>query len=202
VTDRAIVDAILGRSPRSVLDLGCGEGWLARELSANAIQVTGIDVVPALIERAEAAGGGRFHVGSYEDVVGGQLGVSADVVVCNFSLLGDDSVRGVFQAVPAMLNRNGSFVVQTVHPVAACGDLPYADGWREGSWDGFSPDFTDPAPWYFRTLETWINLFVQNGFRLREMREPLHPPTQRPASVVFIADSDSREPASPADHDR
>lgn len=32
MTDRAMVDAVLGRAPRSVLDLGCGEGWLARAL--------------------------------------------------------------------------------------------------------------------------------------------------------------------------
>jgi 2-polyprenyl-3-methyl-5-hydroxy-6-metoxy-1,4-benzoquinol methylase len=188
-TDRAIVDAVLGLSPRSVLDLGCGEGWLARVLSSKAIDVTGIDVVPALIERAQAAGGGRFVVGSYEDFAGGRLGVCADVVVCNFSLLGDDSVEGVFRALPGMLNRKGSFIVQTVHPVVACGSLPYQDGWREGSWDGFGPDFTDPAPWYFRTLETWIDLFAQNGFTLRELREPIHPATLKPASVIFVADA-------------
>jgi 2-polyprenyl-3-methyl-5-hydroxy-6-metoxy-1,4-benzoquinol methylase len=193
-TDRAIVDAVLSLSPRSVLDLGCGEGWLARALAANAIHVTGIDVVPALIERAQAAGGGRFLVGSYEDIVGERLGIRADVVVCNFSLLGDDSVKGVFKAVPSMLNSGGSFVVQTVHPVVASGSLPYQDGWREGSWDGFGPDFIDPAPWYFRTLESWIGLLAQNGFRLREMREPIHPATLRPASVIFVADADVHEP--------
>ena len=32
VTNQAIVDAILCRSPRSVLDIGCGEGWRGREL--------------------------------------------------------------------------------------------------------------------------------------------------------------------------
>ena len=34
VTDRAIVDAVFSRKPNSVLDLGCGEGWLVRALSA------------------------------------------------------------------------------------------------------------------------------------------------------------------------
>src|ERR1700689_2940465 len=35
VTDRAIVDAVLARAPRSVLDIGCGEGWLARRLGGR-----------------------------------------------------------------------------------------------------------------------------------------------------------------------
>lgn len=192
VTDRAIVDAVLDRSPHSVLDIGCGEGWLARELSGSGIPVTGIDAVPALIERARDAGGGEFQVVSYDDVATGRFRVSVDVIVCNFSLFGDDSVKAVFGAAPRMLTRGGAFIVQTVHPVAACGNLPYQDGWGEGSWDGFGSDFTDPAPWYFRTLESWISLFHQNGFNRPEIREPLHPVTLKPASVVFIAETERR----------
>jgi hypothetical protein len=31
VTNRAIIDATLSRSPQAVLDIGCGEGWLSRQ---------------------------------------------------------------------------------------------------------------------------------------------------------------------------
>jgi hypothetical protein len=71
--------------------------------------------------------------------------------------------------------------------LAACGDSPYVDGWREGSWSGFSSDFTDPPPWYFRTLESWVRLFSQNGLHLLELREPIHPTTGKPASALFIS---------------
>jgi hypothetical protein len=90
--------------------------------------------------------------------------------------------------VPSLLDVGGALIVQTVHPIIAGGDLPYVDGWRTGSWAGFSDDFADPAPWYFRTLESWVKLFVDSGFRLREMREPLHPTTQKPASALFVAE--------------
>ncbi|MGZ5058164.1 MAG: class I SAM-dependent methyltransferase, partial [Methylobacter sp.] len=152
VTDQAILDAVLSRSPRSVLDIGCGEGWLARELAAAGIQVIGIDAVPSLVEVAQHAGGGDFRVMSYEELAAGKLSVSVDVIVCNFSLLGKESVEGVFGVVRSLLNQPGLFIVQTLHPVMVCGDLPYRDGWREGSWAGFNSDFTDPAPWYFRTF--------------------------------------------------
>lgn len=188
VTDQAIIGAILSRSPRSVLDIGCGEGWLVRELTARNINVVGVDVVPALIEAARRAGGGEFRVRSYEEIAARKLGVSVDVIVCNFSLLGKESVEGVFGAVPSMLNKHGSFIVQTLHPVIACGDLPYREGWREGSWTGFSADFSDPPPWYFRTLESWIRLFMHNGFRLPEVLEPVYARTQKPASVIFIGE--------------
>lgn len=188
VTDQAIIDAVLDCSPRSVLDIGCGEGWLARALAARDIKVTGVDAVPELIDAASQAGGGDFRVMTYEGIAAGKLELSVDAVVCNFSLLGKQSVEGLFKTVTAMLNANGAFIVQTLHPLIACGDLPYHDGWREGSWAGFSEDFTDPAPWYFRTLESWIKLFFNNNFRLREVGEPLHPETRKPASVIFVGE--------------
>ncbi|HVC18047.1 MAG TPA: class I SAM-dependent methyltransferase, partial [Rhodanobacter sp.] len=77
--------------------------------------------------------------------------------------------------------------VQTLHPLMACGGQPYRDGWREGSWDGFEGSFSDPAPWYFRTLESWLGLFRSSGLQLCELREPLHPVSGKPASVIFIA---------------
>jgi 2-polyprenyl-3-methyl-5-hydroxy-6-metoxy-1,4-benzoquinol methylase len=188
VTDRAIVDAVLSRSPRRVLDIGCGEGWLGRALAGSGVALLGIDVVPGLIARAQAAGGGEFRVASYEEAAAGALGFTVDVAVCNFSLLGRESVETVFAAVPSLLSPRGAFIIQTLHPMVACGERPYQDGWREGSWAGFSPDFTDPAPWYFRTLSNWLDLFRRNGLRLLELREPLHPRLLQPASVIFIAD--------------
>jgi len=188
VTNQAVIDAIRSRQPGSVLDIGCGEGWLARKLSAAGIQATGTDAVPALIEEARRAGGGDFRVLSYEEMATGKLKLSVDVVACNFALIGKESVEGVFAAVPSLLNPRGAFIVQTLHPLVACGDLPYQDGWREGSWAGFSHDFCHPAPWYFRTMESWVRLFADHGFRLREMREPLHPQTGKPASVIFIGE--------------
>ena len=139
VTDQAIIDAVLSRSPHSVLDIGCGEGWLGRELAARNIEVIGIDVVPGLIEEAQCASGGDFRVMSYEEIAAGKLDVSVDVVVSNFALFGKESVDGVFRAAPSLLNSHGAFLVQTLHPVIVCGELPYRNGWREGSWAGFSP---------------------------------------------------------------
>ena len=188
VTDRAIIDAVRSRAPRSLIDLGCGEGWLIRALAGSVAHMIGVDVVPALIDAAAAAGGSEFHVASYESIAAGDFQFTADLVVCNFSLLGKESVEATFAAVPRLLKPGGAFVVQTLHPIAACGEAPYRDGWRVGSWAGFSDEFCDPAPWYFRTLGAWVQLYRSSGLRLLELREPSYPSGGQPASVIFVAD--------------
>ena len=161
---------------------------VVRALAERGVRGIGVDVVPALIARARDAGGGDFHVASYEAIAAGELRVTVDVAVDNFSLIGEEATAALVRQAPRLLAPGGAFVVQTLHPVVAAGDQPYRDGWREGSWAGFGDDFTDPAPWYFRTLESWVALFTAAGLRVIELREPLHPRSQRPASVIFVAE--------------
>lgn len=188
VTNQAIIDTVVSRSPHSILDLGCGEGWLIRELAAQNIPGIGVDCIPHLIEAAQYAHSGDYRLVSYEEIGMGKLKVLVDVIVSNFALLGKESVESIFRVAPLLLNPHGVFIVQTLHPAIACGDLPYREGWREGSWAGFGDDFTDPAPWYFRTLESWTKLFAESGFGRLEIHEPIHPKTQKPASVIFVAE--------------
>ena len=190
VTDAAIVEAVRARRPRTGLDLGCGEGWLVRALAG--VEMVGVDAIPGLVEAARAASGGEgkgdFRVMSYEQIAAGELRLAVDVAICNFSLIGNEAVSGLFKAAPSYLRPGGSLIVQTVHPAASCGDAPYVDGWREGSWAGFSSDFADAPPWYFRTLASWIALFTDNGLRFTEMREPVHPETGKPVSLILVGE--------------
>lgn len=189
VTNRAIIDEIVRRSPHSVLDIGCGEGWLVRALDALGIQAIGVDAVPELIEHAGREGGGTFVVASYDEIAAGALEATADVAVANFSLIGHESVDGMLASVAAMLTRGGALIVQTLHPVTSCGPHSYEDGWRAGSWDGFSSDFTDPAPWYFRTTESWTRLLESCGYPFVRVVEPIDPATGKPASIIFVAET-------------
>lgn len=184
VTDAAIVDTVRACAPRSGVDLGCGEGWLVRALPE--VAMVGVDAIAGLVEQARAAGGAEFRQLSYEEIAAGRLRLAVDVAVCNFSLMGDEAVRGLFRAAPTYLRPGGHLIVQTVHPLMACGDAPYADGWRDGSWAGFSAAFADPAPWYFRTVSSWLALFEDHGLRVVGMREPLHPDSGKPASLILV----------------
>lgn len=186
ITDRAVVEAVASLDVEPVLDVGCGEGWLARALNARGIKTVGIDMVPALVVKAQNLGG-EFHVVDYAELTSRQLpGGLFAAAVCNFSLLGAASVAHLLTALPGHLLKGASLVIQTLHPLAACGDLPYEDGWRPGSWAACGEDFKDPPPWYFRTLDSWSELIARSGFVLEERREPELPGTKVPASVIFM----------------
>lgn len=187
VTDAAILAAVHALDPRTVLDLGCGEGWLVRTLAADGIRAIGVDAIPELIERARDAGPGDYRVLSYADIAAGGLPVRADAAICNFSLLGQGDVDALVRAVPGLLAPGGTLVVQTLHPPTAGAGQPYADGWREGSWDGCGPGFGAPAPWYFRTLESWRRLFSAAGFDAVGTHLTRHPDSREPLSVLFMA---------------
>ena len=190
VTDAAIIDCIVAEAPRRVLDIGCGEGWLARALAPRGITVDGVDVDAGLVERAREGGGGDFSVASHAAIATGAIQRRYDACICNFSLIGARSVDELIAAVPTLLVPGGALIVQTLHPASASEGQPYRDGWRSGSWAGIAGDFGDPAPWYFRTLESWVEAFVQAGFRISALREPVHPHSGRPASLILVGRHD------------
>lgn len=185
VTDAAIVSAVRDRHPARVLDLGCGEGWLARTLSEDGVEVVGVDGSATLIDAANALGGATFRVLSYDDIVNepASLGQTFDVIVANFSIL-DDRAETLFRALAQSLATDGSLIVQTLHPAFA-GDGVDADGWRTETFARMEGDWREPMPWYFRTIASWLRAFADAGYILREMREPALP-DQPPASIIFV----------------
>lgn len=184
-TNRAIEQAVLNLHPKTLLDLGCGEGWLIRQLVEHGIHCLGIDTV-ADFEHHVVAAGGEFLQLEYEHINTKTLPYRFDVVACNFSLLGKESVEHVINNMPERLNPGGRLVIQTLHPVAACPDAHHEDGWRKGSWQGFSEDFVDPPPWYFRTLESWHALLQRAGFNHIKQTEPTDRSGKK-QSIIFTA---------------
>jgi 2-polyprenyl-3-methyl-5-hydroxy-6-metoxy-1,4-benzoquinol methylase len=185
-TDAAVCSAVLSANPKRVLDVGCGEGWLARALTAHGCQVIGVDASPELIASARALGGGRFEVMSYAELgsTAHTLGGPFDVAVCNFSLLGED-ITFVLRAIGDFIRWNGWLVIQTVHPWMACGDAPYVDGWRIETFEGFGGQFPAAMPWYFRTAGSWWRTIIESGFTVERWEEPLDPISLRPLSLVM-----------------
>jgi SAM-dependent methyltransferase len=188
VTNTAITMAVASLYPTRVWDIGCGEGWLCRRLSSMGMECVGTDAIPDLIDEASRRGGGYFEVLPYEDITT-EIASSfvADACVFNFSLFGYDGTEKMLSTLHDALPEDGHLVIQTLHPYAAMGDEIYISGWRQGSWIGFSEDFVNPAPWYYRTIGDWVKLLVGCGYRIIRIEEPMHPETGMPVSLILTA---------------
>ena len=204
-TDAAVLSAcrtaLDGKIHPRVLDVGCGEGWLAHALAAWGAEVVGIDASAALIglaggrteSRAPAGAphhglGPSFQVVSYEQLVRDDAMVRGpfDLIVCNYALLGE-TLSPVLAALRDRLGPGGVVVIQTVHPATAVGDARYANEWRVETFASFEQPFPSTMPWYFRTLGSWVETLASAGLYVRRLDEPLHPETGRPISLVLTA---------------
>lgn len=186
-TDAAILAAIAAYQPKHVLDVGCGEGWLARELTNRGVEVTGVDGSAALIAEAQRNVNAAFRVLDYASIIADPACLEGpyDLIVCNFSLLSEE-LAPLLLGLRQALSENGALIIQTIHPWSACGERPYENGWRMESFSAFGETFPQPMPWYFRTLSSWLATLQHAGFTLKECFEPIHPETRKPLSIIFV----------------
>jgi 2-polyprenyl-3-methyl-5-hydroxy-6-metoxy-1,4-benzoquinol methylase len=186
-TDAAILAALAAIPPGRVLDVGCGEGWLARAAAELGHRVVGVDASPPLIDPARGLGGGDFRVLDYEALAADPSAVPDapfDAVVCNFSLLGEEVVP-LLRALAGLLAPGAPLLVQTVHPFSAAGDAPYQYGWREETFAAFGAGFTNAMPWYFRTVASWLRTVHAADLSVADLAEPTDPATGRPLSLLL-----------------
>ena len=191
VTDAAIVAAcdrvIDGRRDVRALDVGCGEGWLTRQLVELGARATGMDASTPLIDAArEASGGADYACVSYEQLESDATVLAGpfDLVVCNFALL-DDRVTPLLSALARRLPASGVILIQIVHPWAAVGDGPYEDGWRTETWGAFERACPSPMPWDFRTTGSWLAAAREARLVVDRLEDPIHPQTKKPLSLIL-----------------
>ena len=186
-TNKAIINSVISFSPKNALDLGCGEGWLTRELSNSGIKCTGIDASEPLIESARQNGKQDYLNLSYEELIENTniSGKPFDAVIFNFSLFLKEETESLLKSLKNVLSENGRILIQTLHPVFLIkNSLPYKSQWIEDSWAGLNGDFTDPHKWYIRTFTDWLKVFNTCGLNLETLKEPVNKENQ-PLSVIF-----------------
>ena len=164
---------LLPRSGGRVLDVGCGEGRLTRELRRRGHDAVGIDVAPRLVELARARdAGGDYRAGVAERLPFEDATFEL-VVAFNVLMNVDEPARAIEEAA-RVLRPGGRLCVSIVHPLAS-----------SGSWDGETFVVTE----YLRArpaedrigdlvfanvhhpLETWSLWLRAAGFLVETLRE-------------------------------
>ncbi|MBN8560531.1 MAG: class I SAM-dependent methyltransferase [Leptolyngbya sp. UWPOB_LEPTO1] len=111
---------------KRVLDLGCGEGYCARQLKERgAASVFGIDISPEMIERAQIQErqsplGIQYQAGSATDLKALKTeSFDLAVAVFLFNYLSIDEMLCVMQEVHRLLIVGGDFIFVVPHPMLA-----------------------------------------------------------------------------------
>lgn len=124
---------------KSVLDLGCGYGWLCKfAAEQGAAQVLGLDVSSKMIEEAKKRN--KEHVIEYR-----VCGIEEyeypenrwDCVVSNLALHYIETLEIIFQKVHRTLRPQGMFIFNIEHPVFTAGvgqDWIYSEDGRPQYW--------------------------------------------------------------------
>ncbi len=175
-----------------LLDLGCGNGYFAREMAERGATVTGVDISPRMIERArrledETPLGIEYRVRDAAALGDSFADGSFDVVTSCMALQDMPDIPGVLGEAARVLVSGGRLVASIVHP---CTDTPFREWERDEAgakrwlcidryfergpleyrWVGWSADFTTTS--MHATIEDWFRWFREAGFVLHDLREP------------------------------
>jgi SAM-dependent methyltransferase len=190
----------------SVLDLGCGFGWFCRwAREQGAAQVVGIDVSEKMLARARAETSDGAIVYVRADME--QLDLtpkSFDLVYSSLALHYIGRLSELVAQVHRALVPGGYFVFSVEHPVFTA---PAEPGWsvttggrRTWALDGYLEEGPRRTDWLakgvikqHRTLATYINMLLGDGFTLAHVEEWGPTPEQIATKPVW-ADERRRPP--------
>jgi SAM-dependent methyltransferase len=170
----------------ATLEIGCGEGRVARDLAARGHRVTGVDAAPTLLEAAaQAHPEGRYLLADaaqlpFEDA-------SFDLVVAYNSLMDVQDMPGAVREAARVLRPPGHLCVCVTHPLADAGrfaaereDAPFViedsyleSRWFEGRFERHGLEMTFRG-WTY-PLEVYSRALEGAHLRIEALREPPMP---------------------------
>jgi ubiquinone/menaquinone biosynthesis C-methylase UbiE len=156
--------ALLPAPGRLTVDVGCGEGRIARELRALGHRVVGLDASETLVGLArEADPDGDYRVADAAalSLADGE----ADLVVSFMVLMDLDDLDGALEEAARVLEPGGRFVAALVHPVATA----EADYLRERRLEFPLRDSVSTI--VHRPLSRYLNALAEAGFSVDRLDE-------------------------------
>ncbi len=174
---------------KKVLDLGCGYGWHCKYAADNnALSVLGTDISNKMLEKAREINSAPqidYRCIAMEDLYFPEG--SFDIVLSSLAFHYINDFQSLLTNISLWIKQGGNFVFSVEHPVfTSYGtqdwyydesgkilhfpvDNYYYEGYREATFLG------EKVVKYHRTLTTYLNTLLQNGFQLQHIIEPQPP---------------------------
>lgn len=184
---------------KKILDLGCGEGGYARELTSRGADVVAVDCSQSSIdyssEQAEKNGLTIQHYVRNSNDLYDIKECTFDLVLCSMMLMDCEDFEGTIKEVVRVLKPSGKLYASVLHP---CFDGDHREGiGRQGeginrqvvvknyfepsTWKAPLPNGNTSVIWRHRTLEEYIKVFIKSGLVIEDLNEPR--PTDEQAKI-------------------
>ena len=175
---------------RRVLDIGCGEGQVARRIAGTGAEVVGVDPTAAQVEMARQRAGGPRYVRAGAEALPCRDGSFDTVVVC-LALEHVDAFETAIDEVARVLEPGGRFILLLCHPLLQAPGSAWIDDrilgemyWRVGAYLADERRFDEVAPgvdllFVHRPLSRYVHAMGRAGLLIDDMVE--EPP---PARVI------------------
>ena len=172
-----------------ILDVGTGEGQVARLLAAQGSLVVGIDPTHNQIVEAVARGGGpRYLRGGAAELPFASASFDAAVACLVFEHI--DEMDSAIAELARVVRPGGRFVFMLNHPLLQTPGSGWIDDhvrdppeqyWRIGPYLTETTSVEEVQkdvfiPFVHRPLGRYVNALIEAGFNLERMIEPVPPP--------------------------
>lgn len=158
----------------TVLDAGCGEGYVSRLLADRGAQVTGVDISTRLIEMAKSNDASQSIRYMAQDISKGlPFDAQFDLVVSNFVLNDVYDYVGYINTLGYVTKPKGRVVLSFNNPYSAVFRAKAKNYYDSGTavlYERLSQSGVRVYHFH-RTLEDYITAFRQAGFLLRSLSD-------------------------------
>jgi SAM-dependent methyltransferase len=181
-----LIDRHLAGS-RRVLDIGCGEGQVARRAAAQGASVVGLDPTRAQLSVATDRGGGPAYARATAELLPCRTG-SFDAVVMCLVIEHLPVIEPAITEIARVLARGGRFLLLLNHPLLQTPGSGWIDDqileeqyWRVGPYlrDDDMVEEVAPGvnlPFMHRPLSRYVHVMGEVGLLIDDMDEPPPPP--------------------------
>lgn len=185
------------REGDAILDIACGNGQFSRQMTELGAKVTAIDFSEEMIKIARSkplADKIDYHI---IDVTNPEeleklRGSTFDSIVCTMAIMDIENIQPMLRFLPEILKDKGRFVFSVLHPCFNSGEAVQVNehtdfgGVEHNNYyvkisnylisrpvKGLAMRGQPKIQYYFhRPLSEILNLCFENGFYMKEMREP------------------------------